>query len=217
MIRIALVDDHQLFRKGMASLLEKMEEAHLVVEASNGREFLDALENTPVDLVLLDLKMPVLDGHNTLTELRTANQDIKVVFLTMETGEEVILRCMENGANGFLAKDAHPNEVRLAITQAHSEGMYVNTSTARIMQQGLSKWKSGLRDPGVKLTERELMVLQGICLQKSTVQIADELFVSPRTVEGYRRNLLEKVDTKNSLGLVLFASKQGWLDKWLSE
>ncbi|MGD1848972.1 MAG: response regulator [Salibacteraceae bacterium] len=217
MIRIALVDDHLLFRKGMASLIEKMEAVHLAVEASNGQEFLDALEKTPIDLVLLDLKMPILDGHHTLNELRSSGSDIKVIFLTMETGEEVILRCMENGANGFLAKDAHPNEVRLAIQKAVEEGMYVNAHTARIMQQGLSQWKSGHRNPEVQLTERELTVLQGICLQKSTAQIAEELFVSPRTVEGYRRTLLEKVNTKNSLGLVLFASKQGWLDRWLAE
>jgi len=216
MIRIALVDDHQLFRKGMASLLEKMEHVHLVLEAPNGRVFLDALPATPIDLVLLDLKMPILDGHNTLEELRQSHPEIAVIFLTMETSEETVLRCMENGANGFLAKDAHPDEVRLAINTVHTEGLYVNSTTARTMRQGLTQWKNGNRDAGIQLTERELLVLQGVCQQKSTAEIAEELFVSPRTVEGYRRTLLEKVDAKNSLGLVLFAARQGWLEQWIS-
>lgn len=216
-MRIALVDDHQLFRKGMAALVEKIEDVQLVLEASNGREFLDKLEKTPVDLVLLDLKMPVLDGRNTMEELKQTHPEVKVVFLTMETGEETILRCMEDGADGFLAKDAHPDEARLAIRTVREKGVYVNTRTTQIMMQGLSKWKSGIRDPHVQLSEREMTVLKGICNEKTTAEIAEEIFLSPRTVEGYRRELLEKTNTKNSVGLVLFAARNGWLEKWMHE
>lgn len=216
-MRIALVDDHQLFRKGMAALLEKMEDVTLVLEASNGREFLDALEQTPVDLVLLDLKMPVLDGRNTLMELQRLHPDVKVVFLTMDTGEETVLQCMEDGAHGFLPKDAHPDEVRLAIRTVQEKGLYVNVETTQIMMRGLSQWKQGSRDSGLQLNEREMLVLQGICQQKTTAQMAEELFLSPRTVEGYRRDLLEKTETKNSVGLVLFAAQNGWLNQWMQK
>lgn len=216
-MRIALVDDHQLFRKGMASLLAKMEDADLVLEASNGREFLDALEKTPVDLVLLDMKMPVLDGRNTMAELQKTHPEVKVVFLTMETGEETILRCMEDGAHGFLAKDAHPDEVRLAIRTVNEKGVYVNAQTTQVMMRGLSDWKQGKRESGIQLTERQMLVLRGICRQKTTTEIAEELFLSPRTIEGYRRELLEIVGTKNSVGLVLFAAQNGWLEKWMHE
>ena len=216
-MRIALVDDHQLFRTGMASLLEKIEGIQLVLEASNGKEFLDALAQTPVQLVLLDLKMPVMDGHHTMAELKQHHPEVKVILLTMETGEETILRCMEDGADGFLAKDSHPDEVRKAITTIRDNGIYVNPHTSRVMMKGLADWKQGNRTPGLQLSDREMAVLKGICQQKSTNDIADILFLSPRTVEGYRRSLLEKVDTKNSVGLVLFAARNGWLERWMEE
>lgn len=214
-MNIAVVDDHQLFRKGMISLLEKMPEVELVTEAGNGQEFLDLLKERPVDMAFLDLKMPVLNGLNTLEELRHEHADVKVIFLTMDTEEETILRCMENGANGFLAKDAHPDEVRAAIKAVDESGLYVNTYTSKVVMKGLSQWKSGERDVGIQLNEKEMEVLKGICQQKTTSEIADVLFLSPRTVEGYRRTLLEKTDSKSSVGLVLFAAKQGWLDKWM--
>lgn len=216
-LRVALVDDHQLFRKGIASLLEKMEGVDLVQEASNGRVFLDQLKKFPVDLVLLDLKMPVLDGHATLGQLKLHHPEIKVILLTMETGNETILRCMEDGANGFLAKDAHPDEVRLAIRSVDEKGVYVNTNTTQIMMRGLSDWKAGSRDSGIKFSEREMLVLKGICSELTTSEIAEQLFLSPRTVEGYRRSLLEKIETKSSIGLVLFAAKNGWLEQWMNE
>ncbi len=215
-IRIALVDDHQLFRKGVAALLEKMENVQLVLEASNGREFLDALSGTPIELVLLDLKMPVLDGRNTLEILQRTHPNIKVLFLTMDTRDETILQCMEQGAHGFLAKDAHPDEVRNAINSVHNTGIYINQETSAIMRQGLGAWNAGQRATGVKLNEKEMQVLKGICLQQSTAEIAEQLFVSPRTVEGYRRTMLDKTEAKNSIGLVLFAVRNGWLEKWLN-
>lgn len=216
-MRLAVVDDHQLFRKGMKSLLEKMDHVEVVTEASNGREFLDQLENQSVDLVFLDLKMPVLDGHHTLLALQKTHPQIKVLFLTMETGNETILRCMEDGAHGFLAKDAHPDEVRKAIKDIQDNGIYMNASTTKVMMKGLSEWKSGSREPHVALNDREQLILKGICQQKTTSEIADDLYLSPRTVEGYRRTLLEKTNSKSSVGLVLFAAKMDWLNQWMHE
>ena len=216
-MRIALVDDHQLFRKGMAALLEKMDDVDLVIEASNGREFLDMLASTPVEMVLLDLKMPVLDGRNTMAELKEAHPEVKILLLTMDTDEETILRCMEDGASGFLAKDAHPNEVMLAIRTIRDKGLYANERTTRIMMKGLSNWRSGVREAPIQLNDREMDILKYVCQQLTTAEIAEKMFLSPRTVEGYRRELLEKTDTKNSVGLVLYAAKQGWLDKWMEE
>jgi len=216
-LRIALVDDHQLFRKGMVALVDRIEDVHLALEAANGRELLDGLEKTTVDLVLLDLKMPVLDGRATLEELQQRYPEVKVIFLTMEDGEETILRCMEDGAHGFLAKDAHPDEVRLAIRSIREKGVYINSTTSMAMMRGLGNWKRGERDRGLILSEREKTILKGICQQRTTAEIADQLFLSPRTVEGYRRSLLEKTETKNSLGLVLFAASNGWLERWMNE
>lgn len=216
-MRVALVDDHQLFRKGMASLLEKMDEVKLVMEAQNGQEFLAKLSEQPIDLVLLDLKMPVMDGRDTMQRLLKEHPKVKVVLLTMETGEETVLRCMEEGASGFLAKDAHPDELRLAIKTISEQGIYLNARSTRIMMKGLTEWKSGARGSGLHLNEREMAVLKGVCRQRTTAEIAEELFLSARTVEGYRSDLLEKTNTKNSVGLVLFAAKQGWLERWVQE
>jgi DNA-binding NarL/FixJ family response regulator len=213
-MRVALVDDHQLFRKGMASLIDKMEGVQLVFEASNGMEFLDRLDNCKIDLVLLDLKMPVLDGMNTLAELKERKSDIKVVFLTMEADDETILHCLEEGANGFLTKDAHPKDVKNAIYAIKDSGYYSNPKTTQVMMNGLTNWKSGNRKPQISFTEREMSVLRLTCLSKATTDIADELCLSPRTIEGYRRSLLEKIGAHNSVGLVLFATQQGWLEKW---
>lgn len=216
-MNIAVVDDHQLFRKGMMSLLEKMPDVENVLEAGNGREFLDMLAERSIQMAFLDLKMPVLNGLHTLEELQKDHPEVKVIFLTMDTDEETVLRCMENGAHGFLAKDAHPDEVRAAIKAINESGLYINARTSQVMMKGLSQWKSGLRDAGIQLNEKEMEVLKGICQQKTTSEIADTLFLSPRTVEGYRRTLLEKTDSKSSVGLVLFAAKQGWLDKWMGQ
>ncbi len=213
-MRLALVDDHQLFRKGMASLLDKMEGVQLVFEASNGREFLDRLHNSKIDLVLLDMKMPVLDGVNTLAELKKRKSEVKVVFLTMEADDETILHCLEEGANGFLTKDAHPKDVKDAIFSIRDSGFYSSPKTTQVMMKGLSKWKNGIRKPQISFTDREMTVLKLICLQKATIDIADEMCLSPRTIEGYRRTLLEKMGVNNSVGLVLFASQKGWLEKW---
>lgn len=213
-MRLALVDDHQLFRKGMASLLDKMEGVQLVFEASNGMEFLDRLDNNKIDLVLLDMKMPVLDGVNTLAELKNRKSDVKVVFLTMEADDETILHCMEEGAHGFLTKDAHPKDVKEAIFSIKETGFYSSPKTTEVMMKGLSKWKNGIRKPQISFTDREMTVLKLICLQKATIDIANEIFLSPRTIEGYRRTLLEKIGVNNSVGLVLFASQKGWLEKW---
>jgi len=215
-MQIAIVDDHQLFRKGMKSLIEKMDEVSFVHEAANGRELLELVETAPVELVFLDIKMPVLDGRQTLQALQQTKPKIKVVFLSMETQEETILRSMEEGASGFLAKDAHPDEVRMAIRSIAEKGIYVNDKTASVMLKGLSDWKSGERDTGSQLSDKEMEVLKGICHQKTTAEIAEKLFLSPRTVEGYRRTLLEKTGAKSSVGLVLFAAREGWLQGWLA-
>ena len=213
-MRVALVDDHQLFRKGMASLLDKIEGVQLIFEASNGMEFLDRLDQTQIDLVLLDLRMPVLDGMNTLAELKNRKSDVKVVFLTMEADDETILHCMEEGANGFLTKDAHPKDVKNAIDSIRESGYYSNPKTTKVMMKGLENWKSGNRKPQISFTDREMSVLKLICLQKGTTDIADELCLSPRTIEGYRRTLLEKIGVNNGIGLVLYATERGWLEKW---
>ena len=199
------MDDHQLFRKGIASLLDKIEGVQLVFEASNGMEFLDRLDNCAIDLVLLDLKMPVLDGINTLAELKKRKLDIKVVFLTMEADDETILHCLEEGANGFLTKDAHPKDVKNAIYSVRDSGYYSNPKTTQVMMKGLSSWKSGDRKPQISFTDREMAVLKLICLGKGTTDVADELCLSVHTISTHRKNILRKLGVNSAAEVILYA------------
>ena len=212
--RIALVDDHQLFRKGIASLLESMEDVEVVIEADNGRAFLDVVTAVTPDIVLLDMQMPGMDGVETMKALRQTKPEVKVIYLTVNKEERLILSCMEDGANGFLQKDAHPDEMIEAIRRVRETGYYFNDRVSQIMLRGLSRWKAGEREGQVVLAERELEVLKLICMEHTTAEIASKLSLSPRTIEGYREKLIQKTKAKNTAGLVVFAAKTGWLEEW---
>lgn len=213
-IKIALVDDHTMFRKGLRALLEESDEMQVVLEAGNGQEFLDALAEAAVDLVLLDLDMPVMDGMKTLEVVKADHPDLKVIILSMHQDEPMILHLMRSGAHGYLIKESEPEEVELAIHSVMESGFYFNDKVSRIMLAGLVKKqvvKPRLRG-GVELTRREMEVLREVCLGLTNAEIADKLFLSPRTVEGHRKNILEKTGARNTAAMVIYAIKQGWID-----
>ena len=211
-IKIALVDDHQLFRMGMAAILNNTEGFEVVMEAENGHDLLSKLKSEPwPDVVLLDLEMPVMDGMQTMLELRKINKDARVILLTMHHDDRFVIHFMESGANGYLLKDSHPTEVQLAIKKVANGSYYFNDSVAEALLKGLkSKNKDLPALPGMgSLVEREVEVLKLICMEMSTPEIAEKLFLSPRTIEGYRKKLLAKIGAKNTAGLVLYAIRTG--------
>ena len=211
MIKLALADDQNLFRKGMAMLLREINGMEVTLECANGKDLLKAIAVVPVDIVLLDLEMPVMDGVETMKRMRTDHPDVKVLVLSMHSEEKFIVHLMELGANGYLLKTAEATEVENAIRSVAESGYYFSDMVSQVMLQGLVK-KDKVRpyfnvvDP---LSERELEVLKLICAEKTTPEIAEQLFLSPRTVEGHRNNILLKTGARNVAGLVVFAMTNG--------
>ncbi len=211
MIRLALTDDQLLFRKGMALLLRDMAGARVVLECGNGEELLHGLKSTAVDIVLLDLEMPVMDGMETMRRMRLEFPQVKVIVLSSHDEEKFITHLMELGANGYMLKNAEPDEIDTAIRSVAQSGYYFSDLVSRVMLHGLVKRKHveptfNDIDP---LSERELEVLRGVCTELTTAEIANKLFVSPRTVEFHRNNLLLKTGARNIAGLVVYAMSKG--------
>lgn len=214
MIKVAIADDHKLFREGLRFLMDQMDNLEVVFEASNGRELLDNIESHQPDVLLLDLDMPEVDGLEALKELRPKMPDLGIIILTMHSDSKMVAYLMELGANSYLLKDTSPEEFEKAITNVVDEGFYFNKMVSQAMLVGLkgqSKKKPSLA-PNEALTSRELEVLELICQEFTAKEIADKLFISHRTVEGHRKNLIEKLGVKNTAGLIVKAIKDGIIE-----
>ncbi len=211
MIRTAIVDDHKLFREGIHFLIEQMSDIELVFEASNGRELLTKLEQVNTDVLLLDLDMPDMDGIDALKTLRPLYPDMGVIILTTYSDSKMIAYLMELGANGYLLKDTDPETLQRAIESVYREGYFFTRNVSQAMLTGLKgnmRKKPTLKN-NVVLTAREIEVLELICQEYTAREIADKLFISPRTAEGHRRKLMEKLGVKNTAGLIVKAIKEG--------
>ncbi len=211
MIRTAIVDDHKLFREGIHFLIEQMSDIELVFEASNGRELLTKLEQVNTDVLLLDLDMPDMDGIDALKTLRPLYPDMGVIILTTYSDSKMIAYLMELGANGYLLKDTDPETLQRAIESVYREGYFFTRNVSQAMLTGLKgnmRKKPTLKN-NVVLTAREIEVLELICQEYTAREIADKLFISPRTAEGHRRKLIEKLGVKNTAGLIVKAIKEG--------
>lgn len=210
-IRFAVVDDHAIFRQGLRHALSGRGRLELIFEADSGESLLEQMEKTPVDLVLMDLKMPGMGGIEATRRLRQNYEDLKIIVLTMFDEEQMVLHLMEAGANGYLLKNADAEEIVLAIYSAMENGFYFNELVSSTMLRSLMDRKtvSGRFRPEVKLTEREIEVLRYICEEMTAAEIGERIFLSPRTVEGIRANLLSKVGVRNTAGLVLYAVRHG--------
>jgi DNA-binding NarL/FixJ family response regulator len=214
-INIAIADDQKLFRKGMAALIGSFNEMVLVFEAENGRELLNQCESatTKPDVILLDLSMPELNGLETLKILKDEFPAIRVIILTIHEAESFIVATIHAGANGYLAKNAEPEEVEKAIREVFKNDFYFTMPMLEVMRKGLTKkTQTPTLESENKLTARELEILQLICKQFNSSEIAEKLFLSNRTVEGHRNNLLLKTGCRNTAGLVLYALRQKLID-----
>ncbi len=207
-IQLAVVDDHNLFRKGMISILRQVPDFEVVMEATNGQEFLDKLPNQAIDVVLMDLQMPILDGIKTTEIVRANFPDVKVVILSMQDEDQFVLHLMEIGANGYLLKDTDPEEVEKAIRKVHETEMYFSDFVSKIMLRKMSRksqQENKVFNYKTDLSEREVQILKHICEGLTTAEVGDLVGISPRTVEGHRLRMMEKLGLKNTAGLVAFA------------
>lgn len=214
-IKLALVDDHTMFRQGLAAMLQQVHDFDLILEAANGQDFIDKLPRRLPDIVLLDLQMPVLDGPATADYLRETYPLIKVIVLTMHDEDRMVLHLLEKGVSGYLLKDADTAEVEKAIRVVLDEGVYLTPFVSRAMLRKMTHKPTAvakqptLFNSKVVLSEREKEVLKLICQGLSTAEISEKIFLSPRTVEGHRLRILEKTGTKNTAGMVAYAFNNG--------
>ncbi len=210
-IQVALIDDQQLFRQGIALLLNNTPAIEVVFEADNGQTCLDYLKtlNELPDVMLVDMEMPVMDGMELTTHLQEQYPDIKVIMLSVHSNERMIARMIQLGASGYLIKNCDKEELIKAINTTYSSGFYINAQALKAIQSQSGKANSIKNLNGILLdiSAREKEVLQLICKEMTGTEIAEKLFISVRTVDGHRNNLLLKTGCRNTAGLVLFAVK----------
>jgi len=213
-IKIAIADDYKIYRDGLKVGLSADENLEVILEADNGEDLIKALHLQKPDIILMDLKMPLMDGMEATKLVRKQFPDIKVLVVTMYEDDKFIIHMMENGANGYLLKNAEPDEIRKSIYAVYENGYYFNDVVNKALLKKLVL-KNNLKpsfNQNIELTERELEVLKLICEEKTAAEIAKEIFLSPRSVEGIRQRLIEKVGVRNTAGLVMFAVKNNMVD-----
>lgn len=212
-IDIIITDDHNLFRKGMKALISDFEFVENIDEASNGEELLKLLASKTKlpDVILLDLKMPVMDGVTAQAQIKKLYPSINVIIITMEDDEQFILHMIGEGVNGYLLKNAEPEEVETALIKVIEKGFYFPDNIAVVIYKKMTKKEKDkvIFNPGY--TERELEVLTLICKDYTNAEIAEAFNVSLRTAEGYRQKVLEKSGVKSMAGLVVNAIKFNWV------
>lgn len=209
-IKLAIVDDHKLFRRGLISILQQNENLEVVFDSGNGKEFLSHPQFSEIEVVLLDIEMPELDGIATTKILRENNQEIKIIILSMHDEDQFVLHLMEIGVNGYLLKDTDTDEVVTAIKKVNDSGIYFSDFVSRIMLRKMNKTQqlnSKIFNYKTDLSGRELEVLRNICEGLTTTEIGEKMFISPRTVEGHRLRIMEKLGVNNTAKLVAFAIK----------
>jgi DNA-binding NarL/FixJ family response regulator len=207
-ILIAIVDDHALFRKGLAALINLFPRHRVVLEAVNGRELIEKLpQSDQPHIILLDVDMKEMNGYETADWLRANYPDIKVLALSILDTDQVILKMIRNGARGYVLKDADPEELRYAFEQVLSLGYYYNDLVTRKVLRSIHSLVSdpaNLQANG-GLSDREQEFLKLACSEKSYREIAEEMHLSERTIDGYRESLFKKCRVNTRVGLVLYA------------
>jgi len=204
--KIMLVDDHTLFRNGLRILLNTIDKYEVAGEAGNGQEFLDLLEQELPDIVLLDIEMPVMDGIAAANVAMGKYPDLKIITLSMYGEEDYYYQMVDAGVKGFLLKNSDMNEVKNAIDTVVDGGNYFSSELLQNLVNSL-RTSSKTREPQAELSEREIEILILICQGLSNQEIADQLFISKRTVDKHRANILEKSQCKNTAQLVMYAIK----------
>ncbi|WP_445455473.1 response regulator [Flavobacterium sp. HNIBRBA15423] len=214
-MKVAIVDDHQLFRKSLAHLLNSFDEIDVVFQANNGKEFLSNIDEYEIDLVLLDIQMPEMDGFQTCRVLRDKYPTIYVLIISQLTTKESIHRVMELGAHGFFTKNSDPDQLQKAIISIKENGYYFGNELGSVIREVILWEKKNipsLYDSFAEidencLTTREIEIIKLVSNGKSSKEISEILNINVRTVETHRKHIMEKTNTKNFIGVVIFALK----------
>ncbi len=213
-IKVAIADDHALFRAGVRTALAIKKDVELIAEADNGMQLLNLLKHIEPDVILLDIQMPIMDGIQTLPEIRKVRPDAKVIILSMHNDHSMISKLMEIGANSYLTKNSDSETIYQAIKTCYEQEFFFNELTNTALLTGIRTKRTevgGAQD--VQLSDKEVRVLKLMCEEKTTKEIADIVDISPRTVEAIRDKLKTKTGAKSMAGLVMYAVKNGIIDQ----
>ncbi len=209
---ITIVDDHTMFRKGLAALINLFPNYKVLFDAANGQDFIKQLQPKHVpDILLLDIAMPEMDGYTTANWVRVNHPEIKVLALSTMDADAAIIKMIKNGAKGYVLKDAEPTELKRAFDEVLSLGYYYNDLVSRKIMQSVSQLadNSTSLNTFANLTEKELAFLKLACSEKTYFEIAKEMFLSERTIDGYRDALFKKLNVGTRVGLVMYAIRNG--------
>lgn len=210
-VKIALVDDHTLFRTGLAGLLSQHDGFEVVADVGSGEEFLALLPSLDVDVVFMDISMPGMDGAETTRRALAERPDLRIVTLSMYGDEHYYTRMMESGASGFLLKDSDIEEVYSAVEVTMAGDSYFSSALLGTLTRNMSMLAVDEPDED-QLSNREVEILVEVCRGLSNQEIADKLFISKRTVDKHRANIMEKTGCKNTANLVVYAIKNHLVD-----
>jgi DNA-binding NarL/FixJ family response regulator len=210
-IKVIIADDHALFRTGVKTTLSMKKDIKMIGEADNGAQLLTLLKVLQPDVILLDIQMPIMDGITTLPEIKELYPDIRVIMLTMHNDHSMISKLMELGANSYLTKNSDSEVIYEAVKTVYEQEYFFNALTNRALIDGLRNKRQveATLPADTKLTDKEITILKLMCEEKSTKDIADLVFLSPRTVEAIRDKLKVKTGAKSMAGLVMYALKAG--------
>jgi DNA-binding NarL/FixJ family response regulator len=204
-IKVAIADDHDLIRQGIRKLIED-DGCIVVIEASNGQDLLQQLSTNTVDVVLMDINMPVCDGISATATLATEQPHVRVIALTALEDELNTIRMLRAGARAYLLKSSRANELRDAITQVHTRGYHFSDLiSGRLLHNLNGNFENEDTASLLELNERELEFITHLCTELTNKEIADRMCVSPRTTEGWSKTLCARLGVKSRVGLVLYA------------
>jgi DNA-binding NarL/FixJ family response regulator len=208
-IRVVIADDHEIFRDGLALMLSKQKNIQLIGQAENGRQLVDMVLTLHPDIILTDIKMPLMDGVEASRFIIQKIPDAKIIALSMFDEENLVVDMLEAGAKGYLLKNADKKEILEALATVYENNTYYcRLTTARLASMIVkSRFSDSKKTKPVEFNDREKEIIRFICQQDTAQQIADKLFLSKRTVEGYRTRILEKMNVKNTAGVVIYAMK----------
>lgn len=215
MVTVALVDDHQLFRKSLCLLLNSFEGISTVFDTDNGKNLLDFLEVSSLDVALLDLQMPLMDGYELCRQLRSNYPQVKIIIVSQLTTKEAVHKVMELGANGFFTKNSMPEQLEVAIKSVMEKDYYFDLELSAVIREAIL-WEKKIpanffANGNISFSRREIEIMMLSCREFSSKEIASNLYISVRTVEKHRNHIMEKSNSKNFIGAILYALKNQYI------
>jgi DNA-binding NarL/FixJ family response regulator len=213
-IKVAIADDHKIFRDGIKMALRDRDYLKILWEAEDGRDLMHKLKLKVPDVLLMDIRMPEIDGVNAIGILRKEYEEIKIIVLTMYDDQEMITKMMEMGANAYLTKTTDPEEIYQAILTCMNDDFYFNdlVNKAVLLKLQHKKTVRQFYPNPIKFSEKEIKILKCIAEDKTTEEISKEVFLSPRTIETIRQQMKQKVGAKTIAGLVMYAMRNKLLE-----